>query len=372
MALSVLLISLLAAGCVSTESWQATRLLQDIDAGGGASALKDLTPAPRRTAVRYEVDGRAGSADIYEPGQPIGGALILVPGFTAQGKNDRRVVDLARSLARASFLVLVPEVPGSRQLRVRPEDARNIADAITYMDRHRPEATGGALGVAAVSYAVGPAILAALEVEKAAPIDFLIGIGGYYDTLAVITFATTGYYRSPGTTRWARGAHLAAAKWIVLSSYAAALNSPDDRARLQALGDDCLDGCDIDRKSLFANLGAEASALLALILNEDPAQVPRLVEALPATVAAQLRQLSPRNHDLTALTGRLVLIHGRLDPLIPYSESLALAQAVPKSEIFLIDGFSHIDPKAVGWVGQLQLIDAIQAVLKRRRPIAQR
>jgi hypothetical protein len=39
---------------------------------------------------------------------------------------------------------------------------------------------------------------------------------------------------------------------------------------------------------------------------------------------------------------------------------------VPGSELFLIDGFSHITPEGVGWGGQLQLIGAIQAVLARR------
>ena len=78
--------------------------------------------------------------------------------------------------------------------------------------------------------------------------------------------------------------------------------------------------------------------------------------------------LSLSRRDLSALRGKLILIHGRLDPLIPYSESLALGAAVPGSEVFVIDGFSHITPRGVGWAGQLQLVSAIQAVLDRRAP----
>ena len=92
-----------------------------------------------------------------------------------------------------------------------------------------------------------------------------------------------------------------------------------------------------------------------------------LIAALPERLRRQLRDPSPSSRDLTPLTGRLILIHGKADTLIPYSESLALAEAVPKSELFLIDGFSHITPDAVGWGGQLQLIDAVKAVLARRR-----
>ena len=284
---------------------------------------------------------------------------------------NSRVLALAEDsavplLARARFLVLVPEVPGSRQLRVRPEDSRDIADAAIYLRRLRPDAAERGLGVVAISYAVGLAIIAALEVEAQAPVDFIVGVGGYYDTRAVVTFATTGRHRTPGELRWQRGQPLASAKWIFLASNAAVLGDPGDRRRLEAIAEDCFDGCDLDIAALTAELGPEAGALLALIANRDPARVSQLLAALPERVSGQLHRLSLSHRDLAPLAGRLILIHGRLDPLIPYTESLALGRAVPGSEVFIIDGFSHITPRGVGWAGQLQLVNAIKAVLRRR------
>ena len=133
-----------------------------------------------------------------------------------------------------------------------------------------------------------------------------------------------------------------------------------------ALGEACFDGCDPDVAALARELGPEGRALLALIVNEDPARVPALIAALPEAVQQRIERLSPGHYDLAPLSGKLILVHGRLDPLIPYSESLALARAVPGSEVFLIDDFSHITPRGVTWAGKLQLIDAIQAVLARR------
>lgn len=361
-----LLILLLLAGCVSAESWEATRLLQDIDANGAPSELKTLTPPPQRTTERFSLAERSQVADFYHPQQPLGGAIVLLPGFTRAGKDDSRVVELARSLARARFLVMVPDLRGSRELRVRPEDTRTIADALRHLQRTRPEAAARGVGVVAISYAVGLAILAGLDVAQDAPADFIVGLGGYHDSRAVITFATTGRFRLPGGTDWRRGDPLASAKWVFLAGNAAVLEDIADRRRLQAVGEACFDSCDPDVAALERYLGPEGRALLALIVNEDPARVPALIDALPEAVQQRIEALSPSRYDLSPLTGKLILVHGRLDPLVPYSESLALARAVPGSEVFLIDDFSHITPRGVSWTGKLQLIDAIQSVLARR------
>jgi pimeloyl-ACP methyl ester carboxylesterase len=289
-----------------------------------------------------------------------------VPGFTRAGKDDGRVVELARSLARARFLVMVPDLRGSRELRVRPEDSRTIADALRHLRRTRPEAADLGVGVVAISYAVGLALLAGLDAAEDAPADFIVGLGGYHDSTAVITFATTGRFRLPGSTEWREGHPLASAKWVFLAGNAAELDDAADRRRLQALGESCFDGCDPDVAALARDLGPEGRALLALMVNDDPSRVSALIAALPAAVQRRIDSLSPSRYDLSPLAGKLILVHGRLDPLIPYSESLALAGAVPGSEVFLIDDFSHIAPRGVSWAGKLRLIDAIQAVLARR------
>ena len=367
---AAILLSLLwlVSACVSSESWEATRLLQDIDAGAGPSALKTSTPTPSRRTLDYVIDGRTGWADLYQPHQPIGGALVLVPGFTRYGKNDPRVIALARSMARARFLVLVPDLPGSRQVRVRLDDAQYIADAMRYLARHQPQAATEGVAVVAISYAVGLAVLASLQAQPEVPLHFLVGIGGYYDSTAIVIFATTGKFRLPGGRDWRSGAPLSAAKWIFLASNTGVLSSAEDRQRLEAIAERCLRSCDESAEALGEGLGPEGRSLLALITNKDPDRVPQLLADLPASVTAQLERLSLRSHDLSMLSGRVILVHGRLDPMIPYSESLTFGRAVPQTEVFVIDGFSHIDPKGVGWAGQLQLIGAIQAVLRRRRP----
>lgn len=361
----MVLLAGLLAGCISAQSREAVRVLDDIDVGRAASALKEQTPEPLRRALAVPNGAGQLPADLYEPRQEVGARLVLVPGFTPAGKDDPRVIDLAKSLARARFLVLVPDLAGSRAERVRLADADDIADATRFL-ADLPADAPADTGIAAISYAVGLAIHAALEPELLARLDFLIGVGGYHDAESVIAFMTTGRFREHPDAAWRTGDPYPESKWVFLASHVDALSDPDDRALFTAIAERRLERKAAPIDDLAARLGPEGRSVLDLVLNTEPARVPALIAALPEALREEMEALSPGRRDLRPLAGRLVLIHGREDRLIPWTESVALAQAAGRAELFLIDGFSHIEPDSVGVVGRLQLIDAMQAVLARR------
>ena len=325
-----------------------------------------MTPLPVRTTVTYETAGRAYVADLYHPQQPIGAGLVLVPGFTPHGKDDARLVDLALSLSRARFLVLVPDLSGPREMRVRLEDSRGIADAAMHLAQMDLLRGRQGVGIVAISYAAGLAILATMERDAQPSIRFLVSIGGYYDTSALARFVTTGKYRQSPSGRWQASKPHPAAKWFFLAGSIDLLDDPGDRRLLLAIAERRMDNPDAPVGELTARLGTEGRSLLAFLENADPDRVGALLRELPERIQSQLQRLSLKNHDLSHLAGRLLLVHGREDSMIPYTESMALASAVPGSQLFLIDGFSHIDSDGVGFTGQLQLIDAMQALLERR------
>jgi pimeloyl-ACP methyl ester carboxylesterase len=360
------LAALVVAACVSAESWEAVRVLEDVVARSRPSDLKARTPAPSRQAVAYPAGARRVAADVYRPNQPVGGRLVLVPGFTPHGKDDARVVDLATTFARARFTVLVPNLVGSREGRVRLEDADDIADAAAYLAETEPPAATP-VGIVAISYAVGLAVQATGRPRARAAAPFLVGIGGYYDVESVIAFITTGKYRLPGEFAWRDGNPNPIAKWVFLESNLDAVENPSDRAALRAIAERRRRAPEALVDDLTGGLGPEGRALFDLLTNTDVRRVAGLLAALPDTVRRHIGRFTLKGRDLGRLAGRLILIHGDADTLIPHSESVALAEAVPGTDLHVIEGFSHIDPRGVGIAAQLQLIDAVQAVLRRRQ-----
>ena len=272
--------------------------------------------------------------------QPIGGGLVLVPGFTSDGKDDSRLVNLAFSLSRARFLVLVPDLSGPREMRVRLEDSRGIADAALHFAQMDLLKGHQGVGVVAISYAAGLAILATMESGGRAPIRFLVSIGGYYDTAALATFVTTGRFRQSPGARWQSRDPHPAAKWFFLAGNIDLLLDAGDRRALLAIAERRMDDVNAPIGDLATRLGADGRSMLELLENTDPDRVEALLRELPDSIQTHLQRLSLRNHDLSHLAGRLLLVHGREDSMIPYTESQALASAVPGSQLFLIDGFS--------------------------------
>lgn len=363
-----------AGGCAPWRAIEAAGVLGDIAAGAAPSRLKRITPRPRRSPVAYEVAGRRRQGDLYRPGEDARAALVLVPGIARAGKDDSRLVALANTLARARFTVLVPDIENLRALRVSPADAVAIADAIDYLAGELPAGGNGGrgepatVGLIAISYAAGPALLAALRPDTRRRVRFVFIIGGYYDSAAVLTFFTTGYYRDGPGEKWRHRTPNAYGKWVFVKSNAGRISDPGDRAVLERMAERKMDNLKADIADLVAALGAEGRTVYALLANSDPARVPALIAALPEGVRADIAALDLRRQDLSKIEARLILVHGRDDAIIPYSESKALAAAAPegKAALYVVDSLAHVDLGAAGLIDMVILWRAAYRLLSER------
>jgi hypothetical protein len=342
-------------------------VLADVAAGDQPSRLKASTPEPRR----WTVDGPGAGpllGDLYWPGERALAALVLVPGAVEQGKDDPRLVAFARTFARARFAVLVPEIPNLRTRRLSPEDARPVAAAIRYLASCFGPAEQPSIGIAAISYAAGPALLAALEPSIRDLVGFVFLIGGYYDVEAVLTFFTTGHFRHGPDEPWRHRAPNAYGKWVFVGANAARLADPADRAALGEIAARKLEDLDADISDLRARLGPEGRAVMAVLDNRDPARVPGLIAGLPAPIRADLRALDLEHRDFSHVPFDLILVHGRDDPIIPSTESQALAAAAPPDQVslYLVGRLTHIELAPAGLLDGLELWQATYRLLAER------
>ncbi len=384
LAASLAVAALLVAACSPTRAYEAALVLADVAAGPADSRLKRTTPPPRRRPVAYTVDGRQRHGDLYVPGTTPGAAdapapagMVLVPGAARRGKDDPRLVAFAKTLARARFTVLVPDIASLRALRVSATDARDVADAVLHL-AGRTAPAGGAeghrsVGIVAFSYAAGPAIVAALDAEAGARVRFVVAVGGYHDMTDVVTFFTTGYYRGDAKGPWRHRTPNAYGKWVFVKSNVHRIVDAGDRAALTEMADRKMADLKAGIADLVDGLGPEGRSVHALLENRDPDGVPALIAALPEGMRADMAALDLSDRDLGRLGPRLYLIHGRDDPIIPFTQSRALAAAAGEATaLYVVDSLAHVDLGPTGAADTVLLWRATYRLLKERDDMAAR
>ncbi|WP_139195515.1 hypothetical protein [Halomonas daqiaonensis] len=336
------LLPALLSGCASlARHHEAMLVLGDLSAGSEESRLKRRTEAPRREGVEYVRRGRAYRADVYHPLEPRRGSLILVHGFTEQGRRDPRLVALARTLGRVGFRVMVPELDGLRDYSISTREVQAIVDAVHYATRTGSQAPSHT-ALAAVSFAVGPTLIAAMDQEVASAVSFVVAVGGYYDMTDLLRYVTTGEDRG-GSAREAPPPQREA-RWAVLMSQLHWLEDAQDRALLESIARRRLTDPESSVRDEARRLGPSGSALYELVTNEDPGRIEALIDKLPPALVKELEALDPSRQPLDRLHARLVLIHGPQDRVIPISHSRRLRDALPQGQarLFETQALQHV------------------------------
>jgi hypothetical protein len=253
-------------------------------------------------------------------------------------------VTFATTLARARFAVVAPQLSGHRDLRIEPGQAREVADAFRYLADRGDLSPDGRAGIAGISYALGPVVLAALEDDIRERVRFIFGVGGYYDLRTAIRFVTTGYFEVDGTPKSVKSSQYG--KLLFVKSILQDFHDPRDRAIFEEMVEVKLKDFNADISALAEGLGPEGMSVNRLLNNTDPLLTPQLIAALPPATVATIDALTLSNKDLTRLTAHLLLIHGKNDALIPYAESVALGKAVApyQAHVFILNGvLGHVD-----------------------------
>jgi pimeloyl-ACP methyl ester carboxylesterase len=265
--------------------------------------LSMLTDPPTRRPLA--LPGTA--ADLYlHAGLDAGRPLVLAHGFAPEGKDDPRVRDAAGLLARAGFDVAVPTIPGLTRGRLGSEDVEPVVGALAARD--------GRTVLVGVSVGAGPALLAAADPRVRERVSAVLSLGGYASAVEVLRFWLTGAYAYEGV-----------------------------RGRVEH-------DPELVRMFLRANADRLDPASRAALEAADREAAGRLLDAPPPDLRRYLDALSPIRV-ASGIGARLILVHGRADRAVPYTESLRLAAARPdRTTLVLVGLVEHIEgARGRGW-----------------------
>ncbi len=200
-------------------------------------------------------------------------AIMFVNGATPDGRAHAGVRRFAVSLARAGYIVFIPELPGvaAGELSL-PTLAASVGCAVTAADS--AETLNGRIGLVGVSVGGTLALLTAASPELSARISVVACIAPFSDLEKVVMLATTGVYPGPdGPQSYPVPPELPVG---VARSLAGILDpTPDARALgrvLESLDPTSPDPLSRLRETPCGALGPAAAATQALLVNQDPAR----------------------------------------------------------------------------------------------------
>jgi hypothetical protein len=312
---------------------------------------------PREGAVVVEETAyRRGDeslpATLYRPRSmrvPLPGWTTL-HGLTYYGREHLSLIRLARSLAAAGSVVLVPDIPEWRALRVAPATTvRTIQAAVLALDG-LGFTVPGRIGVIGFSFGATQALVAATDPSLRGHLAGIASWGGYADIAATARWAFLGEHELDG--RIYRGDPDPYGRWVLAGNYLSALEElgtgPEPgmvyldlahaaaRARVMAW-DPALDPL---KEQARRRLPPEHQAVFDLIAPPadsvlTPAQRLRLrslIDRMMPAAVARDPLLDPGR-----LLGRVpvpvFLAHGYGDRLIPWTEMVRLQRALPPERV---------------------------------------
>jgi len=130
--------------------------------------------------------------DIYQPKGKPRGSLIIFHAAIEEGKDDPRLVHIAKVFARAKLKVYAPTLSSISREVFHPDLLGEMKGVIKYATTQDPELP---LTLMSFSIAVGPELIVASDQEIAKDVALVVGFGGYLDSENVIRYHTTGFYQ---------------------------------------------------------------------------------------------------------------------------------------------------------------------------------
>jgi len=235
-------IAILLAAVLAIVLWQpvvypgskAALLLLDIysPALAGRDLAELLTPEPRASETRETFGGAEMRVSWWRPGwgdrHP---AMMMVNGATPVGNDNAVTQQFGTSLARAGYLVMLPEFPFLKEGRLDP-DAPRIADAAFAHLRALPETAGRPAGAFGASVGAGIMLAAAGTQPALGRADHLTVLGGYFDLRTYVASVATRSQGTPpaGITPWEPSAE---ASERIPPAIVAAMTDEGDRAKVR-------------------------------------------------------------------------------------------------------------------------------------------
>jgi pimeloyl-ACP methyl ester carboxylesterase len=265
-----------------------------------------------------------------------------VNGAHPERRVEPMVQRLSRGLARAGYLVLVPDLPGLGEGKITARTLEATA-AVTGAVMRRSDVKGGRVALIGASTGAALALLTAARTDLADRVSVVAAVAPFADLERMVCLATTASYaESGGFTRYDVST---LQRHVVARSLVAAIGDEGERERLltalEAAAAAELDP--IDALPEPDGLSAQGGAVVRVLRNTDPELFADLFRALPDDLRTLLASLSPLGV-ASGVRAPVEIVVPPADLYFPPGEARALAAVLPRAHLTVTGTLDHTRP----------------------------
>ncbi|MFQ6613291.1 MAG: hypothetical protein ACE5D1_00465 [Fidelibacterota bacterium] len=339
-----------------------TRLLRDKETPSVGAVHDETWPG---------LDGKLTPVRKFIPRRPNGEWLVLFPGASPYAEKHPAMNQLSQAASGAGFTVIIPRIPPLKALEIDPGIVDWVQHAYRWVRSQLPT-TDTPVRLMGASFG-GPLVLKGLAsgpLKENPPASFLM-YGPYYNMDTVLDYLCTGELRYDGQIR-TQTVH----EWGLVVFFHNFLGRIDPGYSVEGLRNvlairvtDDEQGAAEAGKRLS---GKEREVAEALLSGQATPEVRRLANLIRDSCQPIFEALSPARF-IHHPPGKIFIIHGRSDTMVPFTESIHLARVLPESRLLLTGLYKHSEMTGGGsWLHRgreaLKILRFLTAFLAERPP----
>ena len=290
----------------------------------------------------HEYDGLQGEntpVKIIIPKKSEKKVVILYPGASPTAEDHPKMVMLGRLWAQVGFTVYIPRIPPLKNLDISEINVQWFAHFyqwILEIEKVNPHQ----IIMVGISYGGGIMLKTLLNIKDRALLPkTLLTYGTYSDAESTLKFLLTGEISIKETTY-----QITPHEWgltVLFHNYLKNLETEWDTSgfqrAIQLHIQDKREECD---KLVNTLPKFQKNIYFSIITGNPTPEVKELAQAIIKNEQETLKRLSPK-YWANNFQKKVFILHGSNDSMVPFTESIQLAEDLPNSELFISYLYEH-------------------------------
>ena len=288
----------------------------------------------------YEgVDNLLTPVKIISPKNYSGKTVILYPGASPDAEQHPKLEMLGLVIAKNGYRVFIPRIPPLKKLDI---SEINISWFISfyYWVIKNYNIKHNNLAVVGISYAGGLLLKAILQIRKnnASP-KLIMTYGTFADAKSTLNFLISGEIIIDGVKKYVQPN-----EWgliVLFKNYLKKINTDLNTESILDVISEHIDNNFENRDKLISKLDRNEKEITDLLIQgKTNKKIIKLCDLMLESQQDAIVKLSPF-HWCNTIEEKVFIFHGANDSMVPYTESVKLANKLPNSELLISYIYEH-------------------------------